>query len=139
MNISMDFMAVNWMAVLAATVAGFVLGGLWYSPMLFGRLMPQMMAAVESRTGESRNIAAIFVAAFALLWAAASFLAGLLGPAASAREGMDLGLGIGLLFVFPPLAISTIFGSRPVRMIFITGGYFVVCYGLMGLILGAMH
>ena len=137
MDIGMDFTSVNWMAVLAAALAGFLLGGAWYSPILFGRFMPQMMAAVESRTGTSRNIAGTFVAAFALLWASASFLAGLLGPTANAREGMDLGFGIGLLFVFPPLAISTMFGSRPVRMIFITGGYFIVCYGLMGLILGA--
>ena len=28
---------VNWLAVLAATVAAFVLGGLWYSPVLFGK------------------------------------------------------------------------------------------------------
>ena len=28
---------INWLAVLAAAVSTFVLGGLWYSPALFGR------------------------------------------------------------------------------------------------------
>ena len=28
---------INWLAVLAAAISTFVLGGLWYSPALFGR------------------------------------------------------------------------------------------------------
>ena len=139
MNVGLDFTTINWLAVITATVSAFLLGGVWYSPAMCGRFLPQLMAGVESRTGTSRNIAAIFVAAFILLWASAAFLAGLLGPVATAREGMDVGLAIGLFFVFPPLAIAAIFGSHPVRMVFITGGYFVVCFGVMGLILGALR
>ena len=29
---------INWIAVLVAAVACFLLGGLWYSPALFGRI-----------------------------------------------------------------------------------------------------
>lgn len=139
MNASFDFTTVNWVAVMIAAVAAFVLGGAWYSPVMFGRFLPTLMANVESRTGESRNIVAIFVTAFVLLWVAASFLAGLIGPTASARDGLDVGLAIGAFFVFAPLTISSIFGSRPVRMVLITGAYFLACYGVMGLILGAFH
>ena len=139
MDVNLDFITVNWLTVLAATTVGFVLGGGWYSPLLFGRFLPKLMSDVESRTGSSRNIAVIFVTAFAMLWVSAAFLAGLLGPGASARDGLDIGLAIGLFYVVPALTIAAMFGSRPVRMIFIAGGYFIVCFGVMGLMLGTWH
>jgi hypothetical protein len=139
MNISMDFMNINWLTVMAATVVGFLIAGCWYSPLLFGRFLPRLMTDVESRTGASRNIGGIFFVSFAMLWLSASFLAGLMGPLASAREGFDVGLGIGLCFVFPAHTIAAIFGDRPVQVVFITGGYFTVCFAVMGAILGAWH
>ena len=33
----MDFSTINYLAVFAAAVSTFVLGGLWYSPLLFGK------------------------------------------------------------------------------------------------------
>lgn len=30
-------MSVNWFAVIVAAVGSFILGGLWYSPMLFSK------------------------------------------------------------------------------------------------------
>ena len=42
---------VNWLAVLAATVAAFVLGGLWYSPLMFAR---RWQAAAGSAPGAER-------------------------------------------------------------------------------------
>ena len=139
MDISMDFVNINWLVVLVATVVGFLIGGCWYSPVLFGRFLPDLMAGVESHTGASRNIAGIFTVSFVMLWLAASFLAGLLGPQASMREGFDVGLAIGLFFVFPAHTIAAIFGARPIRIAFINGGYFIACFGAMGAILGAWH
>ncbi|MFT4767423.1 MAG: hypothetical protein ACI8RN_000549 [Glaciecola sp.] len=35
----MDAVSINWMAtVVVAAVVGFVVGGLWYSPILFGKI-----------------------------------------------------------------------------------------------------
>ncbi len=33
----MDFSRINYFAVLAAALSTFILGGLWYSPLLFGK------------------------------------------------------------------------------------------------------
>ena len=33
----MDFSKINYLAVLVAALSTFLLGGLWYSPMLFGK------------------------------------------------------------------------------------------------------
>jgi hypothetical protein len=34
---------VNWVLIIVATIAQFVLGALWYSPMLFGKVWMQIM------------------------------------------------------------------------------------------------
>ena len=33
----MDFASINWLAVLVAGISAFVVGGIWYSPGLFGK------------------------------------------------------------------------------------------------------
>ena len=138
MNVGLDFATVNWLATLVAAFIGFAIGGVWYSPVVCGRFLPQLMAAVESRTSAAPNIAGIFVLTFILLWGSAAFMAGLLGPTATAWDGMNVGLAIGLFFVVPPLTVAAMFGSKPVQLMVITGGYFVVGYGIMGLILGLL-
>jgi len=40
-------MAINYLAVLVATVVNFVLGGLWYSPLLFGKKWMALMNVTE--------------------------------------------------------------------------------------------
>lgn len=140
----MELANIDWWAALAATSVGFLIGGCWYSPLLFGRFIPDLMAGTDSPGGESpvgasHYIAAVFTAAFVLLWLAASFLAGLLGPDASIREGVICGLALGLFLVFPAHSIAAMFGARPIQMVFINGTYFVVCLAAMGAILGAWH
>lgn len=144
MNLGMELANINWWAALAATTVGFLIGGCWYSPLLFGRFLPDLMAGTDSPGGESpigasHYIAGIFTAAFVLLWLAASFLAGLMGPNASIQEGVFYGLALGLFLVFPAHSIAAMFGARPVRIVFINGAYFVVCLAVMGTILGAWN
>lgn len=37
MDISTAFQQLNWLAVIAATLSSFLIGGLWYSSLLFER------------------------------------------------------------------------------------------------------
>ena len=139
MDIGISFANVNWLIVMAAATLGFVIGGFWYSPVLFGRFLPDLMSDLksgwDSPTGPARYLTSIFTVSFALLWFAAAFLAGLIGPQATAREGIYLGLAVGLFFVIPAHAIAAMFGARPIQIIFINGAYFAVCLAAMGAIL----
>ena len=45
----MDYSTINYFAVLAAAVSTFVLGGLWYSPMLFGKAWMRANNFTETR------------------------------------------------------------------------------------------
>jgi hypothetical protein len=139
MDTGISFANVNWLMVMVAATLGFVLGGCWYSPALFGRFLPGLMSDAksggDSPTGPTRYLASIFTLSFALLWLAAAFLAGLIGPQATAREGIYIGLAVGLFFVIPAHAIAAMFGARPIQIIFINGAYFAVCLAAMGAIL----
>lgn len=137
MNLAIGFSTVNWLAVIVATVSAFLLAGAWYSPLLFGRFLRGSFFDDELTTNKARNIGWIFVSVFVLLWAAAAFLAGLLGPDASTREGRDVGFGVGLLFAFPAFGIATLFEGRPARCMLISGPFFILCYGVMGTIIAA--
>jgi len=66
---------INYLAVIAAAIAAFVVGALWYSPLLFGRtymevrgLSPSALAEMKPRVGELvgefvKNIVVAFVLA----------------------------------------------------------------------------
>jgi hypothetical protein len=74
----MDASNVNPLAILAATVAAFVIGGLWYSPALFGKVWMPASGFTEAdlqRGSQARIFAIAFV--FTLIMAAnlAMFLA----------------------------------------------------------------
>ncbi|HKR25154.1 MAG TPA: DUF1761 domain-containing protein, partial [Allosphingosinicella sp.] len=77
----MEFPAVNYLAVLAAAVSAFVLGGLWYSPLLFAK---KWMAynGIECAEGEKPkgNMGVIFGGAFLLSLIAAYVFAMFLPP-----------------------------------------------------------
>jgi hypothetical protein len=135
MEITVNFEFVNWWAVLAATVVVFILGGFWYSPALFGRIS----GVVTEQGGAGRNMQAVFVVAYFFQWLAASFLAAVLGPNSTATYGLMIGLMVGLFFVTTALGITNIFDNKPLRHLFVNGGYHTVSFGIMGLIIGFWH
>ena len=55
--------AVNWLAVIAATIAAFMLGGLWYSPLLFAKAW-QRAAGLSDEAIANANLPMIFGLAF---------------------------------------------------------------------------
>ena len=139
MEITMNFGLVNWIPVLAATIAAFVLGGIWYSPMVFGKAW---IAAngfnIKSMKEKDRNIALMFVLAFVLQWLTASLLSAVLGPNANAIYGLNVGLLVGSFFAATSLGVTYIFESRGLKLFMINGGYYVVSIALMGYILGSL-
>jgi hypothetical protein len=136
MEIAVNFEFVNWWRVLSATVAAFVLGGIWYSPSVFGRLGLSEARQTEVHEDRDRNIQLIFVIAFLFQWLTASLMAAVLGPNATIRDGIITGLLVGFFFVSTALGISAIFDKRPIVRIFVNGSYHVVTFTVMGALLG---
>jgi hypothetical protein len=139
MQITINFEFVNWLAVLVATLAVFVLGGLWYSPILFGGRRLGIVNKGKADSSHPSKIEWIFVGAFILWWLAASMMAAVLGPNATAIYGLNVGLLIGLFLVTPAMGITYIFEKRSHQFWLVNGAYYTISFGLIGVILGALN
>lgn len=132
----MDSSHVNWLAVLSAGISAFILGGIWYSPALFGKAwMKENNFTVEFV--QKGNKAKIFGWSIVLALIMSVNLAMFLNDA---KTNFTWGLTAGFLaglWVFCGIAITGLFEQKSARYIFINGGYQLVALTLMGGIIGA--
>jgi hypothetical protein len=127
----------NAWAVLAAAVSSFVLGGLWYSPVLFAKTWQREAGLSDAELGRS-NMLRIFVLSFALSLIAAWMFAMFLGPRPSVMFGLGAGFAAGLCWVASSFGINYLFARRSLKLFLIDGGYHTLQFTLIGLILGAL-
>lgn len=128
---------INWMAVLVAAVASFVLGGLWYSPVLFGKAW-QREAGLTDEKLKNGNLARIFGLSFVLAFLAAWNFANFLGPRPSVVFGTAVGASAGLLWVASSFGINYLFERKSFKLFAINGGYHTVQFAIIGLVLALM-
>lgn len=130
-----DLSSVNWLAVLVASLTGFMIGGLWYGP-LFGRAW---MAALGKTEADIRPSPAPFVISFVTSAVTAIAIAALLAPlgVAGAVDGAVLGLVVGIAFIATAMGSDAAFCGWGVRLWAIQAGYRVTYAVAMGAILAA--
>ena len=129
---------VNYLAVIAAAIATFVLGGLWYSPALFGKVW-QREAGVTEEKMNSANMALIFGLTFVLSLIAAWVFALFLGPRPPMALGLGAGFSAGLCWVAASLGINYLFERKSLKLWLINGGYHTLQFTIIGLILALWH
>jgi hypothetical protein len=128
---------INYLAAIAAAVSTFVIGGLWYSPLLFHRAWVHANGFTEADLAKG-GAATIFGVAFVLALLMAFNLAAFLGaPDTTVAWGAAAGALTGLGWVAPAIATIALFERRSLAYIAINGGYFAVAFTVMGLIIGA--
>jgi hypothetical protein len=131
----MDFSVINIWAVLVCGIASLVVGGLWYSPILFGRLW-QMEVALSDEKIKSSNMAMIFGATFLLNVFMAMNMALFFGGEVGFTDGLLYGFFTGLFWVAASLGVLYLFERRSFLLWIINGGYNVVMFTLIGGIIG---
>lgn len=126
---------INWLAVLVAGISAFVIGGVWYSPALFGKawMKDSNLSETEIQQGNKGKIFGA-TAVFSLVMAAnlAMFLN-------DGKTDVTWGAIAGFLagiWTFCAIAIHSLFELKSWRLILINGGYSLVSLVLMGAILG---
>jgi hypothetical protein len=122
-------------AVLAAGVASMILGGLWYSPVLFGKAWSAASGVTEAQV-KSANMTKIMGTAFLLALIGAAVFALFLGPRPAPMFATAAGLSAGLCWVAGSFGMNYLFEQRPLRLFLINGGYHTVQYTLIGAVLG---
>lgn len=130
-------MDINYFAAVAAAVSSFLLGGLWYSPIMF--LRPWNTAMGRSAESPDGHPARVFGLSFAFALISAVAFAWLLGPAPELGPALRYGLVVGICFVAMSFGINYQFANRPTSALLIDGGYHTGQFVLYALILGLWH
>lgn len=131
-------MELNYLAILAATAASFVLGGLWYSPVLFGKVW-MVETGITEESAQQRNMVKVFGLAILATLIVAFNLAAFLGPEASLVSGAFYGFLAGAGWVAMAFAVNDLFEGRTLRLFAINAGYQTLSFTLMGAIIGVWN
>lgn len=127
--------AINWLAVVAAALSMFVLGAVWYSPILF--VKPWAKAAGLEIDYEKRgNFAVILGTSFVLTLIMAANLAFFVAGVADLGAVIGYSVAAGLGWAALSLWVISLFERRPFTYVLINGGYLTIGFAIMGLILG---
>jgi hypothetical protein len=129
---------INLWAVVAAGVASFIAGALWYSPALFGRLWQREVGLSDEQL-KAGNPVRIFGGALVLSLIAAAVFAMFLGPAPALGFALGAGFSAGLCWVAASFGINYLFEHRSLRLFLVNGGYHTLQFTVIGLVLGLWH
>ena len=134
---------INYLAVLVAGIVIFVLGGLWYSPVLFAR----RWIALQGRTEEQERAQAAaaymplmylsaFISGFVTAWVLAMILAHV-GTSLNlnAAHGALIGFMCWLGFAATTSYATALFSGTPKQLWLINSSYNLVSFVLAGMIL----
>ena len=128
----MPFAGINYLAVIAAAVAGFGFGAVWY-----GMLGKHWMAAV-GMTEQPKPAPAPFIISFVALLVMAWTLAGLIGHLGEVTiwRGIVSGFFAWLGFVAATLVVNHRFQGSPWKLTLIDGGHWLGVLLVMGFVIG---
>lgn len=131
----MDPSQLNYAAIFVAALSTFLLGGLWYSPVLFAKAWMREAGLTEAELG--KGVAKVFAGAFTCTLVAAANLAAFLGSDAGVLWGATAGALAGVGWVGTSLVTVWLFERRSGMLMLIDGGYLAVAYVMMGAVIGA--
>lgn len=134
---------VNLMGVLAAMVASMVVGGLWYSNMLFGKTWAKLSKIDDKKAKEGAPKALAGMALLALVmgyvlahvsYLSVNFYSDYSFQTAALTSAFWMWLG----FVLPITASDSLFNQAPWKLTAIHAGNWLVTLLGMGLVIGAI-
>ncbi|MCU1268705.1 MAG: hypothetical protein JWM21_5023 [Acidobacteria bacterium] len=132
-------MKIKYPAVIVATIVHFILGGLWYSPLLFGNKFiqlinwsPQKLQQVENAS-YAKELVIAFVMSLILVYILAHFVQ--YTKATSAMGGIQTAFWLWLGFIVTTHVPMVIFEGRNFGLFLINVAYQFVGCALAGVIL----
>jgi len=135
MEFTTAFAGINWLSVIVAALTAFAIGGLWYSPILFGNIWAKELKISEEEIKKA-NMPMIFGTTFILNIISAFVLDMFIGQNATLLSGLMYGLIVAIAWVATSIGINYLFSRKTLKLFFIDAGYFLVFFPIMGAILG---
>ena len=121
---------INYWAILVSAVASFILGYLWYSPLLFGKPWMKMMGFTHQSMEEAKKKGMVklylgnFIATLIMVYILSHFVD--YAQAKTITDGLQLGLWVWLGFIATLLFGSLLWEGKPFKLFLINSGYRLV-------------
>lgn len=131
------FSQMNWLAVLVAAIAYFMLGALWYSKALFGGKWAAAVGMNMNDPEKGKGMGKMMTGTFLLIIVTCIGIALLVNriDLLSLTSALKLGLITGICFATTAVSISFIYESRPTALYFIDCGYHLAGHLIAAIIL----
>ncbi len=133
----MEQVAINWFAVLGSTLVGFGIGFLWYGP-LFGKAWMVEVGLTEE-DAKSVDMTKIFAYTFCFQFMMSYCLAMFIGNDQGLVLGGLYGFLTGFGWIAMVIAVNGLYEQKSWKYILINGGFWIVVFTLMGLVIGMFN
>lgn len=128
---------VNHLAAVVAALSTFLIGGLWFSPILFGKAWQKEnnLSDEDLKKGNTAKILGLsFIFSLLMSYNLAFFLG---DPSIDISMGTFYGFLTGFGWVAMAIFIIGQFERKTWRYMLINGGYMIIAFTIMGAIIGA--
>jgi len=132
------FSHLNWLAILVAGIAYFVLGALWYSNILFAKPWIRMTGIKMDDPNAKKGVAGVMITSFLMMIVCSIGLAIFLTKAntpLSWMSGVKVGLVAGICFSATSVSSSYLYEKKPIGLHMINCGYNIAGCVVSGIIL----
>ncbi len=133
----MNMSQMNFAAVFVAALAAFLLGAVWYSPLLFVNAWIRESGVKVGEMKKSKMVISMVFGYLLTLVMSFNLAAFLAAPDTTFVWGLIAGALAGIGWVATGLGMIYIYEGKSLKLFFINAGYLVIALILMGGILGA--
>jgi len=128
---------INYLAILVSAVASMVLGGAWYSKLLFGKMWMRLVNRTQDEIKSSGGATKAYIIGFLVLLVVAYILAHFVSITATATAGdaIMLAFWIWLGFIGTITLNDVLYTKKPFKLWCLNNGYNFVSLAIMAVIL----
>lgn len=124
----------NYPAILVAAVAYFVIGAIWYSPILFGKKWQALVGMPEDAAKGMGGTMVLSLLGMIVISLVMAIFVGHIVPSDLVR-GIKIALVGGIGFMVVPMWINSLYAKKPFSLLMIDSLYHLVSFVVMAIIL----
>ena len=141
MNFIAELQNLNYIAIVIATIASYVLGFVWYHWAVFGKAWANALGLTKEEADNTEGLGGAFAISLVSGLTKTIFIALLMSATdiSGVLSGALFGVVIATVFTVTSLGYYNGFARIPSKLTFINSAHSVVELALMGAIIGAWH
>ncbi|MDP3881268.1 MAG: DUF1761 domain-containing protein [Nanoarchaeota archaeon] len=134
-----ETLQLNFLSILVAAILGMIIGALWYSPFLFGKMWMRLMkiSPKDIRAAKNKEMTSAYIVSFASLFASAFILAVILSLVniTAMLNGILLAMILWLGFMVPLLINTVLWENKPWKLFLLNASHHFTVLIVMSIVL----